>query len=132
MNKNTLKEFLNLDGKSKAYDLNLDNCKNNEYDITKKQIKQLFDIALEDKFILYFDGVPVDDPYDGLEFKTLEEEFYFNNGNSYLVFRDEEGTEVLFKIKCLKEYDFEKVYKVTEKAVIYTQSNSQISKYKFY
>ena len=54
MNKNTLKEFLNLDGKSKAYDLNLDNCKNNEYDITKKQIKQLFDIALEDKFILYF------------------------------------------------------------------------------
>ena len=72
MNKNTLKEFLNLDGKSKAYDLNLDNCKNNEYDITKKQIKQLFDIALEDKFILYFDGVPVDDPYDGLEFKTLE------------------------------------------------------------
>ena len=132
MNKNTLKEFLNLDGKSKAYDLNLDNCKNNEYDITKKQIKQLFDIALEDKFILYFDGVPVDDPYDGLEFKTLEEEFYFNNGNSYLVFRDEEGTEVLFKIKCLKEYDFEKVYKVKEKAVIYTQSNSQISKYKFY
>ena len=132
MNKNTLKEFLNLDGKSKAYDLNLDNCKNNEYDITKKQIKQLFDIALEDKFILYFDGVPVDDPYDGLEFKTLEEEFYFNNGNSYLVFRDEEGTEVLFKIKFLKEYDFEKVYKVTEKAVIYTQSNSQISKYKFY
>ena len=132
MNKNTLKEFLNLDGKSKAYDLNLDNCKNNEYDITKKQIKQLFDIALEDKFILYFDGVPVDDPYDGLEFKTLEEEFYFNNGNSYLVFRDEEGTEVLSKIKYLKEYDFEKVYKVTEKAVIYTQSNSQISKYKFY
>lgn len=132
MNKNTLKEFLNLDGKSKAYDLNLDNCKNNEYDITKKRIKQLFDIALEDKFILYFDGVPVDDPYDGLEFKTLEEEFYFNNGNSYLVFRDEEGIEVLFKIKYLKEYDFEKVYKATEKAVMYTQSNPQISKYKFY
>ena len=82
--------------------------------------------------MLYFDGTPVDEPYDGLEFKTLEEEFYYNNGNSYLVFRDTNNFEVTFKIKYLKGYDFKIVYKVVEKAVNCTKANPGLSKYKLY
>ena len=103
MSKNTLKEFLELDVNVKRYDLSLDACKDKE--ANQKRIKQLFDIALEEKFILFFDGVAVDDPYDGLDLSELKDEFYYNNGNSFLVFEDKDGFKVSFKIKYLKEYD---------------------------
>ena len=66
------------------------------------------------------------------EFKTIEEEFYYYNSNSYLVFKDNIGDQVCFKIKFLKEYDFEKVYKVVEKACNYTKAHPEVSEYKLY
>lgn len=130
MSKNTLKEYLGVDVKDKRYDLSLDACESKE--ANQKRIKQLFDIALEEDFILYFDGVAVDDPYDGLDLSDLKDEFYYNNGNSFLVFEDKDGFKVSFKIKYLKEYDYERVYKVTEKAVEYTKKHPEVSKYKLY
>ena len=127
MKKNTLIEFLNIDKNIKGIDLSLDTVYMN-----RERIRKLFDVALEEKFTLYFDGRYVEEPYDGLEFKTLEEEFYYNNGNSYLVFEDTTGFKVTFKIKCLKEYNFNKVYKVVEKAVIYTKAHPEVSEYKLY
>lgn len=131
MNKNNLKNFLNIDEDVQNKDLSLDACNEKEFEANKK-IKNLFDIALEERFLLYFDGRYVMEPYDGLEFKTLEEEFYYNNGNSYLVFSDSNDFKVTFKIKYLREYNFNMVYKVVEKAVIYTKANPDVSDYKLY
>lgn len=127
MNKNTLRKFLNIDKNLKGMDLSLDILTDN-----KERIKKLFDIALEEEFTVYFDGRYVEEPYDGLEFKTIEEEFYYYNSNSYLVFKDNIGDQVCFKIKFLKEYDFEKVYKVVEKACNYTKAHPEVSEYKLY
>lgn len=127
MNKNTLVEFLNIDKNIKGLDLSLDTI-----DVNKERIEKLFDVALEEKYVIFYDGRFVDDPYDGYEFKTLEEEFYYNNGNSYLVFEDETGYRVSFKVKCLKEYNFDIVYKIVEKAVMYTKSHPEVSEYKLY
>lgn len=132
MNKNNLKNFLNIDEDVQNKDLSLDACNEKEFEANKKKIKNLFDIALEERFLLYFDGRYVMEPYDGLEFKTLEEEFYYNNGNSYLVFSDSNDFKVTFKIKYLREYNFNMVYKVVEKAVIYTKANPDVSDYKLY
>ena len=108
MIKTDLKAFLNLDEKPKnpnRKDISLDA----EEDINRERIKKLFDIALEDKFMLYFDGTAVDDPPDGMELTTIEQQFFYNNGNSFLVFRDDENFEVAFKIKYLREYNFNKL-----------------------
>ena len=127
MNKNTLRKFLNIDKNLKGMDLSLDTLTDN-----KERIKKLFDIALEEEFTVYFDGRYVEEPYDGLEFKTIEEEFYYYNSNSYLVCIDNIGDQVCFKIKFLKEYDFEKVYEVVEKACNYTKALPEVSEYKLY
>lgn len=128
MKKNTLFGFLNLDKNIKGVDLSLDNLEDN-----KERINKLFDIALDEKYILFYDGRFVDDPYDGYEFQSLEEEFYYNNGNSYLVFQDKNTEEkVSFKVKSLKDYDFDTVYKIVEKAVEYTKEHPEVSEYKIY
>ena len=131
MIKTDLTAFLNLHEKPKnpnRKDISLDA----QEDVNRERIKKLFDIALEDKFMLYFDGTAVDDPPDGIEFKTIEETFFYNNGNSYLVFRDSNNFEVAFKIKYLREYDFQRVYDVTKKATECTKANPSLSKYKLY
>ena len=131
MIKTDLKAFLNLDERPKnpnRKDISLDA----QEDVNRERIKKLFDIALEDKFMLYFDGTAVDDPPDGVEFKTIEEIFFYNNGNSYLVFRDSNNFEVAFKIKWLREYDFQTVYDITKKATECTKANPHLSKYKLY
>ena len=61
-----------IDKNLKGMDLSLDTLTDN-----KERIKKLFDIALEEEFTVYFDGRYVEEPYDGLEFKTIEEEFYY-------------------------------------------------------
>ncbi len=132
MDENTLKSFLNLKEEGKRKNIDLDDCNEEERVRNEDVIKRLFDIALERRFLIYFDGTAVDEPYDGLEFKNLEDEFYYNNGNSYLVFRDIQNTEVAFKIKYLKKYDFKKVYKIVENAVKCTMKNPELSKYKLY
>lgn len=130
---NTLKEFLEIreDVKNKK-DISLDACDNSECEINKNRINKLFNIALKEEFILFYDGRYVPEPWDGLEFETMEEEFWYNNGDSHLVFEDEKGTQVTFKIKYLKEFDFDLVYKVVEKATIYTKAHPEVSDYKLY
>lgn len=127
MNKNTLIKFLDIDKNIKGIDLSLDTVGTNS-----ERINKLFDIALEEVFLLYYDGRYVEEPYEGLEFETMEEEFYYYNGNSYLVFEDYTGFKVSFKVKCLKEYEFSKVYKVVEKACNYTKAHPEVSEYKLY
>jgi len=102
---NTLKEFLEIreDVKSRK-DLSLDACNNSECELNRNRINKLFNIALKEDFILFYDGRAVDDYWDGVD-PTPIEEFWHNNGNSYLVFEDEKGTQVTFKIKYLKEFD---------------------------
>lgn len=100
-----------------------------EADINR--IKMLFGIALEDKFVMYFDGGYVDDPYDGLEFKTEEEEFYYNNGRSYLVFEGDKGFKVRIKIPALKIFSYQSVCEVVIKAIDYTKAHPDVSEYKF-
>ncbi len=97
-----------------------------------EKIKMLFNVALDNILLMYFDGRYVIEPYEGLEFKSLEEEFYYNNSNSYLVFKDEESREVAFKIKYLKGFNFDRVYKVVEKAFLYTKNHPEVSDYKVY
>ena len=127
---NTLKEFLEIreDVKNKK-DLSLDACNNSVCELNRNRINKLFNIALKEDFILFYDGRAVDDYWDGVD-PTPIEEFWHNNGNSYLVFEDEKGTQVTFKIKYLKEFDFDLVYKVVEKADKYTRAHPEVSSYK--
>lgn len=134
----TLKEFLKIgDCEEQKIVLGYDDRKPQEEqrvnfkdDIVK--IKELFKNAFRLDYIVYFDGRFVDFPYDGYEFKDLKDEFYYNNGNSYLVFKDETGFEVAFKIKYLKDFKFRKVYRLVKKACDYTKSHPGVSKYKLY
>ena len=131
MNKNSLKDFLELNIEPtnlNRKDISLDA----EEEINKERIKKLFGIALENKFMLYFDGTAVDDPPDGMELTTIEQQFFYNNGNSFLVFRDDENFEVAFKIKYLREYNFNKVYEITRIANKKTKANPELSNYKLY
>jgi hypothetical protein len=132
MNKNNLKKFLDITENINEKELSLENCNNEQAKINAKMVKALFDIALDDQVTVYFDGVYVEEPYEGLEFKTLEEEFYYYNNNSYLVFVDDNNFKVKFKIRNLHGYDFDMVYKVTEKACNYTKAHPSVSKYKLY
>ena len=133
MNKLSFKDFLNLRTKAQEVDLSLDTCHEEEVEVNKERINKLFDIAMNDSILVYFDGRYVEEPYDGLEFKTEEEEFYYYNGSSYIVFVDDNNFKVRFKIRYLKDKNYKpEVYKVVEKACIYTKAHPEVSDYKLY
>ena len=133
MNKLSFKDFLNLKTRAQEVDLSLDTCHKEEVEVNKERINKLFDIAMNDSILVYFDGRYVEEPYDGLEFKTEEEEFYYYNGSSYIVFVDDNNFKVRFKIRYLKDKNYKpEVYKVVEKACIYTKAHPEVSDYKLY
>ena len=146
MNKMSFKDFLNLNTIAQEVDLSLDTCHKEEVEVNKERINKLFDIAMNDSILVYFDGRYVEEPYDGLEFKTEEEEFYYYNGSSYeeeefyyyngssyIVFVDDNNFKVRFKIRYLKDKNYKpEVYKVVEKACIYTKAHPEVSDYKLY
>lgn len=133
MNKLSFKDFLNLNTKAQEVDLSLDTCHKEEVEVNKERINKLFDIAMNESVLVYFDGRYVEEPYDGLEFKTEEEEFYYYNGSSYLVFVDDYDFKVRFKIRYLKDKNYKpEVYQVVEKACIYTKAHPEVSDYKLY
>ena len=132
MNKMSFKDFLNLNTIAQEVDLSLDTCHKEEVEVNKERINKLFDIAMNESVIVYFDGRYVEEPYDGLEFKTEEEEFYYYNSSSYLVFVDDENFKVRFTIRNIKNKNYAKVYKVVEKACIYTKAHPEVSDYKLY
>ena len=133
MNKLSFKDFLNLNTIAQEVDLSLDTCHKEEVEVNKERINKLFDIAMNDSILVYFDGRYVEEPYDGLEFKTEEEEFYYYNGSSYIVFVDDYNFKVRFKIRYLKDKNYKPdVYKVVEKACIYTKAHPEVSDYKLY
>ena len=133
MNKLSFKDFLNLNTIAQEVDLSLDTCHKEEVEVNKERINKLFDIAMNESVIVYFDGRYVEEPYDGLEFKTEEEEFYYYNGSSYIVFVDDNNFKVRFKIRYLKDKNYKPdVYKVVEKACIYTKAHPEVSDYKLY
>ena len=133
MNKMSFKDFLNLNTIAQEVDLSLDTCHEEEVEVNKERINKLFDIAMNDSILVYFDGRYVEEPYDGLEFKTEEEEFYYYNGSSYIVFVDDNNFKVRFKIRYLKDKNYKpEVYKVVEKACIYTKAHPEVSDYKLY
>ena len=133
MNKLSFKDFLNLNTIAQEVDLSLDTCHKEEVEVNKERINKLFDIAMNDSILVYFDGRYVEEPYDGLEFKTEEEEFYYYNGSSYIVFVDDYNFKVRFKIRYLKDKNYKpEVYKVVEKACIYTKAHPEVSDYKLY
>jgi hypothetical protein len=133
MNKLSFKDFLNLKTIAQEVDLSLDTCHKEEVEVNKERINKLFDIAMNESVIVYFDGRYVEEPYDGLEFKTEEEEFYYYNGSSYIVFVDDNNFKVRFKIRYLKDKNYKpEVYKVVEKACIYTKAHPEVSDYKLY
>lgn len=122
-----LKSFLNIPEEVEKLELGKDRIDKAKVEADNDRIKMLFDIALEDKFVMYFKGVYVDDPYDGLEFKNEEEEFYYNNGKSYLVFRGTTDFEVKIPIPCLKMFPYSKVRKVAIKAIKYSNAHPGLS-----
>lgn len=133
MNKLSFKDFLNLKTIAQEVDLSLDTCHKEEVEVNKERINKLFDIAMNESVIVYFDGRYVEEPYDGLEFKTEEEEFYYYNSSSYIVFVDDYNFKVRFKIRYLKDKNYKPdVYKVVEKACIYTKAHPEVSDYKLY
>ena len=133
MNKLSFKDFLNLNTIAQEVDLSLDTCHKDEVEVNKERINKLFDIAMNESVIVYFDGRYVEEPYDGLEFKTEEEEFYYYNSSSYIVFVDDYNFKVRFKIRYLKDKNYKPdVYKVVEKACIYTKAHPEVSDYKLY
>ncbi len=133
MNKLSFKDFLNLKTRAQEVDLSLDTCHKDEVEVNKERINKLFDIAMNESVIVYFDGRYVEEPYDGLEFKTEEEEFYYYNSSSYIVFVDDYNFKVRFKIRYLKDKNYKPdVYKVVEKACIYTKAHTEVSDYKLY
>ena len=133
MNKMSFKDFLNLNTIAQEVDLSLDTCHKEEVEVNKERINKLFDIAMNDSILVYFDGRYVEEPYDGLEFKTEEEEFYYYNGSSYIVFVDDNNFKVRFKIRYLKDKNYKpEVYKVVEKACFYTKAHPEVSDYKLY
>ena len=133
MNKMSFKDFLNLNTIAQEVDLSLDTCHKEEVEVNKERINKLFDIAMNDSILVYFDGRYVEEPYDGLEFKTEEEEFYYYNSSSYIVFVDDYNFKVRFKIRYLKDKNYKPdVYKVVEKACIYTKAHPEVSDYKLY
>ena len=133
MNKMSFKDFLNLNTIAQEVDLSLDTCHKDEVEVNKERINKLFDIAMNESVIVYFDGRYVEEPYDGLEFKTEEEEFYYYNSSSYIVFVDDYNFKVRFKIRYLKDKNYKPdVYKVVEKACIYTKAHPEVSDYKLY
>lgn len=132
MNKLSFKDFLNLNTKAQEVDLSLDTSHKVEVEVNKERINKLFDIAMNETVTVYFDGRYVEEPYDGLEFKTEKEEFYYYNSSSYLVFVDDENFKVRFTIRNIKNKNYAKVYKVVEKACIYTKAHPEVSDYKLY
>ena len=133
MNKLSFKDFLNLKTIAQEVDLSLDTCHKEVVEVNKERINKLFDIAMNESVIVYFDGRYVEEPYDGLEFKTEEEEFYYYNSSSYIVFVDDYNFKVRFKIRYLKDKNYKPdVYKVVEKACIYTKAHPEVSDYKLY
>ena len=132
MNKLSFKDFLNLKTRAQEVDLSLDTCHKEEVEVNKERINKLFDIAMNETVTVYFDGRYVEEPYDGLEFKTEKEEFYYYNSSSYLVFVDDENFKVRFTIRNIKNKNYAKVYKVVEKACIYTKAHPEVSDYKLY
>ncbi len=132
MNKLSFKDFLNLNTKAQEVDLSLDTSHKVEVEVNKERINKLFDIAMNETVTVYFDGRYVEELYDGLEFKTEKEEFYYYNSSSYLVFVDDENFKVRFTIRNIKNKNYAKVYKVVEKACIYTKAHPEVSDYKLY
>ena len=119
MNKLSFKDFLNLNTKAQEVDLSLDTSHKVEVEVNKERINKLFDIAMNETVTVYFDGRYVEELYDGLEFKTE--------------FVDDNNFKVRFKIRYLKDKNYKpEVYKVVEKACIYTKAHPEVSDYKLY
>ena len=101
-------------------------------------MKKLFNLALEndleldDEFKMYFDSVYVDEPYDGYVFKDEREEFFYNSGESFIVFEDKNKFKVKFKIRNLKNFKFKYVCKVVERAIDYGEKHPGLSNYRNY
>jgi len=131
MNKFDLCKLLCLDI-DKEVDLSLDSCANDKKKDYKEKIEKLFDIALLSNVIVYYDGRYVMEPYEDYEFKTEEEEFYYYNQESYLVFVDDNGKKARFKIRDINNHKYSTVYKVVEKACNYTKAHPWVSKNKLY
>ena len=105
MNKLSFKDFLNLKTIAQEVDLSLDTCHKEEVEVNKERINKLFDIAM----------------------------FYYYNSSSYIVFVDDYNFKVRFKIRYLKDKNYKPdVYKVVEKACIYTKAHPEVSDYKLY
>ncbi len=127
MQKNILKDLLGVEEDVKEVTLKAKD---------KKMIKRLLKIAPKNHYIFYFDVGYVDDIYDGYEFKDEEEEFYYNNSNSYLVFRDITDFEVRIKISTIEKIKeiitFEEMCALTSQAIEYTKKHPSLSKNKLY
>lgn len=125
-------DFLDFEVDDKIYEDDIELYFSKEED--RLRIDKLFYLGLskDNKFDMYFYGVPVPEPYDGYEFGSEEEEFYYNNSRSYIVFRDKFNCKVKFKLKTLKYYDFDLVTEVVKKAIEYTKEHPEVAKYKVY
>lgn len=124
-----LRSFLNIPEEVEEIELDKYKTDTAKFEADNDIVKMLFDIALEDKFVMYFKGGYVDDPYDGLEFKNEEEEFYYNNGKSYLVFVGDNDFTVKIPIPRLKIFDYQDVRKVAIKAIQYSNSHEGLTDY---
>ena len=130
MNKvDNLRSFLNIPEEVEEIKLDRYKIDTAKFEADNDIVKMLFGIALEDKFVMYFKGRFVDDPYDGLEFKTEEDEFYYNNGRSDLVFVGDKGFKVIIPIPRLKIFDYQDVRKVAIKAIKYSNSHEGLTDY---
>ena len=67
MNKvDNLRSFLNIPEEVEEIKLDRYKIDTAKFEADNDIVKMLFGIALEDKFVMYFKGRFVDDPYDGL------------------------------------------------------------------
>lgn len=126
---NILKEFLDLRPKKDVKEIIL-GARN------KEKIKKLIQTAPEKRFIIYFDPYPVDEIYDGYEFESEEEEFYYYNKDSSLVFQDITNFKVRVKISTIKSIKssmtFEEIRTAVKIAADYTKKHPHVSKNKLY
>lgn len=102
----------------------------------KMMIKRLLKLAPKKRYLFYFDLRYVDEIFDGYEFKDEEEEFYYNNSESYFVFRDITDFKVKIKISTIEKIKeiitFEDMCTLTAQAIECTKKHPSFSKNKVY
>ena len=128
-NTNVLKEFLGLKTKEDVKEITLGVG-------DKKSIKKLIETAQERRFIIYFDSFPVEEIYDGYEFVDEEEEFYYYNQASAIVFRDITDFKIRIDISTIKKtkktMTFEAICNAVRIATEYTKKHPEVSRSKLY